>query len=97
VSEPGPSEGAESETVTQAPPISPATESAAEPPTESSTDKLMRELEEASKLITPPPTTGATPERLIDREVAPPQDQDVAATPRPVRRWRLFAAMSRRN
>jgi hypothetical protein len=98
------------ETVAEAPSIAPAADAgsaaaepaAAEPapaPPISPTANLIRELEEASKLVEaaqPPPAV--TPQRPIEREAVvsdKPIDKPIERTPRPQRRWRLLAvAMS---
>ena len=86
-------EAAGSEPVTEAPSISPAAE------TRDATAMLMRELEEAARLVAPQPGPTPTaipttpPRRLIDREAAASRDDDAVMPPRPLRRWRLFAVM----
>jgi anti-sigma-K factor RskA len=87
-------EATASEPVTQAPSISPAIET----PAGDSTATLMRELEEAAQLVAPQSAPSPTaipttpPRRLIERDAAVSHD-DVQETPRPLRRWRLFAVM----
>ena len=90
-------ETAESEPVTQAPSISPAGEGPSGGDA-IATANLIRELEEASKLVAPQPQPQpqpappiAPPRRLIDREKSASVAADVTTKPRPVRRWRLFA------
>jgi hypothetical protein len=71
----------------EAPSISPAVERASD-----STANLIRELEEATRLITPQPESVTPRQRLIERD-AVVSDEAAEPTPRPVRRWRLFAVM----